>query len=279
MPSEVQDILMSSFGASINLEIAKKYNLDNNQLGLFINITNDLYLKVLKIDNLESRIISDLKMNAEQAHSFALDLAGLKLLVADDYFKGETLNYLVKNNADLTSYGRRAMEEKVAIEKEIKDMSESEEDSIENNLSKITDNKNQKTPEDKSTYQTTDIIDQARSLEYIDQEKKAAISLFKEDLLDTLNSPADFDEIIEDYNELLIDLLSDEDFKKELEAALYSNQEKISEHRINFEGREVDGTVSNWLKDFIKTNGSEFFSGVALAQYLSNSANIKKYKF
>jgi hypothetical protein len=275
LPSEVQDVLMSSFGASINLEISKKYNLDDSQANLFIDFTNDLYLKNLKIDNLEGKIISDLKLSADQAHSLALDIAGLKLLVADDYFKGEILNYLAKNNGDLTSYGQKVMEEKVAIEKEKKEELDLEEEPLNEGSDKEIKKSNEKSLENRANSRLDELNDQVRSLEFIEGEKKSAISLFRENLLDTLNSPADFEEVIQEYNESLIDLLHDVDFKKDLENALYSNQEQITESRIHLEGREVDGTVSNWLKDFIKTNGSEFFSGVALAQYLSNSANIK----
>lgn len=276
LPLNIQDILISPFGASINSEIIKKYNLNDIQAGLFMDFTNDLCLKTLKIENLETKILSDLKLPADQAHSLSLDIAGLKLLIADDYFKGEILNYLSKNNADLTGYGKKVMEEKVALEKEQAAYLDLEEKPAAKNL----DNKNGAEKILKNTKAATsskfiDIMDAVKDLEYEEKEKRAAVSLFKEDLLETLNAPADYEEIIEEYNEVLIELLRDDNFKKDLENSLYSNQEKISERKIILDGHDVEGTVSNWLKDFIKTNGSEFFSGVALAQYLSNSANIK----
>jgi|GEM_PF-1003078 len=273
LPSEVQDVLFSSFGALINREIAAKYNLDDKQQSLFIGFTNDLYLKTLKIDNLEAKLAGELKLAADKAHLLALDIAGLKLLIADDYFKGEILSYLSKNNADLTGYGRRVMEERIALEKERKLYSEEDEKPLKSALNTQATNKK---VENNPTSRFIDLDDPINAPADLEAEKKSAIELFKEALLDTLESPADFEEIIEDYNETLIELLKDENFKKDLEDALYSNQEKISENRINFEDREVDGTVANYLRDFIKTNGSEFFSGVVLAQYLSNSVNTKK---
>lgn len=268
LPSEIKDILLSSYGASLNAEIAKKYNLDAKQEGQFIDFICDLFLRIFKIDNLESKIITDLKLLPDKAHSLALDMAGLKLLLADDYFKGEILTYLSKNNGDLLSYGQKVIEEKVALENERKFYAEDIEKPLESAI--------RKKDEVKKESKYIDLDDPVNGLAYEEDEKKSAISLFKEDLLDTLNLPIDFKEIIEEYNESLIDLLRDINFKKDLENALYSNQEKISANKISLDNREVEATVANYLRDFIKTNGSEFFSGVVLAQYLSSSANLKK---
>ena len=269
---EIQDILSSSFGTAINTEIIAKYQLDSNQAGLFIDFINDLYLKVLKIDNLENRIISALKLNSDSAHSLTLDIAGLKLLVADDYFKGEILNFLSKNNGDLTGYGKRVMEEKAALEKEKAAYLEDEKP-LGPIVNKVVDNKVANKSKDNFLNLDDDSVSNFKEEE---EEKKAAVLLFKEDLIDVLEVPDDFKNVIADYNETLIDLLHDEEFKKNLENALYSNQEKIGENRISINDHEADETVANWLKDFIKINGSELFSGVVLAQYLSGAANTKK---
>jgi len=269
---EIQDILSSSFGASVNREIIIKYKLDSNQAGLFIDVINDIYLKVLKIDDLEKKLSSDLKLSPDSAHFLALDVAGLKLLVADDYFKGEILNYLSKNNGDLTGYGKRVMEERMALEKE-KAVYLEDEKPLGPIVNKVVNNKVANKPKDNFLNLDDDSIN---NLEQEEGEKKAAVLLFKEDSLNVLEVPDDFKNVIADYNETLIDLLHDEEFKKNLENALYSNQEKIGETRIFINDHETDGTVANWLKDFIKINGSELFSGVVLAQYLSGAANTKK---
>jgi hypothetical protein len=65
-------------------------------------------------------------------------------------------------------------------------------------------------------------------------------------------------------------------FRAELEAALYNNQEKITAARLTLENRELEPTIANWLKDFIKINGSEFFNEVVLAQYLGSSPNASR---
>ncbi len=54
------------------------------------------------------------------------------------------------------------------------------------------------------------------------------------------------------------------------------NQENITAGRIIFDDHEVAPTISNWLKDFIKINGSEMFDELKMAEYLSSSPNAKK---
>lgn len=64
--------------------------------------------------------------------------------------------------------------------------------------------------------------------------------------------------------------------QESLSNILLENQENITAGRIIFDDHEVAPTISNWLKDFIKINGSDMFDELALAQYLSSSANAKK---
>jgi len=55
-----------------------------------------------------------------------------------------------------------------------------------------------------------------------------------------------------------------------------ANQERLTNGHLELEGREVAPTIANWIKDFIKLNGSEMFDDLVLAQYLSTSPNAKK---
>ncbi len=58
--------------------------------------------------------------------------------------------------------------------------------------------------------------------------------------------------------------------------AFYNNQELISDKKIKIEDKEKPATVANFLKDFIKTHGSEIPNNLVLANYLNNSHNVKK---
>lgn len=84
------------------------------------------------------------------------------------------------------------------------------------------------------------------------------------------------DEEAAKFNQSVFSLLSkDGSFQEELSKILLNNQEKLINDRLTLEGREVPSTIANWLKDFIKTNGSEMFNELILVQYLGNSANAK----
>lgn len=63
------------------------------------------------------------------------------------------------------------------------------------------------------------------------------------------------------------------DFKKELEKALYKNQEKISESPIELKGERAEPTVANWIKLFIESEGSEMFDNMKLSSFISSDKN------
>lgn len=60
--------------------------------------------------------------------------------------------------------------------------------------------------------------------------------------------------------------------------SLYKNQELISKEKISIDGKQKNATVANFLKDFIKTHGSDMPDNLTLANYLNTSSNVKKLK-
>ncbi|MEI6529540.1 MAG: hypothetical protein WCN88_04050 [Candidatus Falkowbacteria bacterium] len=67
-----------------------------------------------------------------------------------------------------------------------------------------------------------------------------------------------------------------DDLEEKVINILYNNDEVLTREHLRLDNREVSPTISNWLKDFIKENGSEIFDELVLAQYLSTSQNTKK---
>lgn len=81
---------------------------------------------------------------------------------------------------------------------------------------------------------------------------------------------------IKDFNIALFQIFNeDEDLEDKVETLLYNNQEKLSNHQIILDGHPASPSIANWLKDFIKKYGSDLFDEVVLAEYLSQSPNIK----
>lgn len=84
---------------------------------------------------------------------------------------------------------------------------------------------------------------------------------------------------LQDFNIALFQAFNeDEDLEDRAEALLYNNQEKLSDHQIILDNHPASPSVANWLKDFIKKYGSDLFNEVALAEYLSQSPNVKSLK-
>lgn len=106
------------------------------------------------------------------------------------------------------------------------------------------------------------------------EEKKDSLALFQEDLAGLLDLREEF--LIMELNESLIDLIiEDEKFKRDLESALYNNQEKLTYKTFKLNGKPERPTVASWLKYFIRKNGSGIFDNLSLADFINNSENAK----
>lgn len=109
------------------------------------------------------------------------------------------------------------------------------------------------------------------------EEKEIAIDNFKNSLVIFLQAESEeVKNIIADYNLMLLKLLEDQKFKKDLENAIFANQEKLTGKDFVLEGKRQMPTIANWLKDFIKKNGSGAVDNLALSQYVAASENAKK---
>lgn len=84
---------------------------------------------------------------------------------------------------------------------------------------------------------------------------------------------------IKEFNIILFQVFNEDDLLEDkVENLLYNNQEKLSNHQIILDGHPASPSIANWLKDFIKKYGSNLFNEVTLAEYLSQSPNIKLLK-
>ena len=84
---------------------------------------------------------------------------------------------------------------------------------------------------------------------------------------------------LQDFNIIIFQAISaDDNLDDEMERLLYINQEKLSDHHIVLDGHPASPTIANWLKDFIKRYGTDIFNEVTLAEYLSESPNIKQIR-
>ncbi len=129
--------------------------------------------------------------------------------------------------------------------------------------------------EDKTVSLSEEEISRALSVDDIPAEQENLKKTFQNYFLDALFSDEALGYLI---NYRLIYTLGNSDlaFKNTLLRTVSSCQDKITEQGLKLEGREVEGTVANWLKDFLKYVGlRDRISAVKRAQYLAASDNVK----
>lgn len=106
------------------------------------------------------------------------------------------------------------------------------------------------------------------------KEREIVVGIFREKIVEELDN---IFIVIEEINSRIFYILArDLEFKKELENALYVNNEKLTSQKFILDNKPHSPSVANWLKDFIKKNGSGMFDNLVLTEYLINSDNAKK---
>ncbi len=71
-------------------------------------------------------------------------------------------------------------------------------------------------------------------------------------------------------------LKDDLEFQKKLVKVFYENEEVITRKIFLLDKRRVTPNISNWIKDFIKSQGSIMFDSITLIKYMTSSENVKK---
>lgn len=254
LPKDIQAILISTFGAQVNGEIIATFSLSEEQGESFIDLVNDVYLKQVEIYNLQEELSKRLRLNPKKTLELATEIAGKKLLIADDYFKGKVTDYLQGLKVNLSKYAPIVASELNAIEKEM-ELVEDVKDSPSFN----------------------DVLgDEVQDEDFVEESKKDTLELFKDDLGKILSLGPEYNEIITDYNDDLEEYLNDEDFARELEKIIITNSSVITRVKPIINDESKNATVANWLKDFISFHGSDNFNAIVLAEYLVNSQSAKR---
>ncbi|MCK5416189.1 hypothetical protein KAI92_02055 [Candidatus Parcubacteria bacterium] len=104
--------------------------------------------------------------------------------------------------------------------------------------------------------------------------KNIILGILNKDLINEINNP---NEILDEINfQILLVLTEDQSFVNKAEKELYQNQERLTNKKFSLEEKPKSPTVSNWLKDFIKQNGTVMFDNIVLMKYMTESENAKK---
>ncbi|MFH1233061.1 MAG: hypothetical protein V1649_00190 [Patescibacteria group bacterium] len=254
LPEDIQYVLCSELDYALNDEICKRHGINGNNVSKIIDIIVELIFKELKISDLIDRIKKDFSATDDKAKQLAITVVGKRLLVFNDYFNGEAKKFIESLGGDIALFQNDVKQQKEIINQEI--------------LSKKEEVKK---------------IEQPKKIKYVEideeEEKEIAIDLLNKNLVFFLNIAhgGSAQDIVVDYNGILIGLLAgDQNFKIALGKALFSNQEKLTYKKFILDKKPYPPNVANWLKDFIKKNGSGIFNSLVLTEYLTNSENAKK---
>ena len=240
LPAEVQFYFSQEISGRAILSVANEYKIEADQVyDLVFSVVNSNFDFISLRQELNM-----LNLAGTQIDGFLRDFIGRILMPISPYIKTEEIkNELVHSGAKPEDY-----------QKYIAEFFELIEDNNFKELEAVIDF-HEKTVDPK-------------------EEKNYALDLLANNLMEilTVDSPA----ATATLNGGLVYLLNnDSSFKNEAERILLSNEERLSSGHLSLEGREVAPSVANWLKDFIKVNGSEIFDELILAQYLSTSHNAK----
>ena len=254
LPEDLQYVLCSELDYALNDEICKRHGINGENVSKIIDIIVELIFKELKISDLINRIKKDFSATDNKAKQLAITVVGKRLLVFNNYFNGEAKKFIESLGKNVALFQNDVKQQEEIINQEI--------------LSRKEDIKK---------------IEPPKPIKYVEideeEEKQIAIDLLNKNLvifLDVAFNGSARDVII-DYNGILISLLAgDQNFKIALGKALFNNQEKLTYKKFILDKKACPPNIANWLKDFIKKNGSGIFNSLVLTEYLTNSENVKK---
>lgn len=258
LPKNIQDILLLNAGDKIEYYIYKKNNIIDNRYYLIADVLSKVYFKEISLEDLLDEIKKSFKIEDNVAKKLTLDLVGMRILPIKDYLKNEDFEYIIHSlGGDIKNYKKFIDFTKEAVEKELKG------DEIDVDEFLGINKKGEVFEEELGEVEFN-----------VKKEKEDSLKIFESSIKQLL---VDGDrDILENYNTTLLELmLEDRKFKKDLEISLYNNKEILTASKFRIDGKEDRPTISNWLKDFIKTKGTDIFTNFVISDYLTESDNAK----
>jgi hypothetical protein len=268
LPANVRDFLNSVAGTDLNLFICKQNGLVGDDIILNTDLVADLFFKDLELKDLVTRIKDDFDFDDVKARKLAADIAGIRLLVIDNWFNGGVSAYLKSLGVSPADYQKIVDDQKIAVRKE------KEEDAIEEAERQAEKAEREAALNEEAPIKKEEPITIEGDFKINwEVEKEEVLKTFKNGLADIISSGA----VQEEFNDVLIYLLADkgESFRAELERALLANNEVITFAKFAVGGRPAAAVISAWLKNFISEVGSGLFDNLTLTKFLTSSANCK----
>jgi hypothetical protein len=258
LPKDVSSILDSAWSAKVNLDILNRNELSLDKSPVLLDLISAIFVKEVFLEDLPEKLSNSLDINLDSASKIACDIAGMRLYNIEKWLGVNIDRYILSLGGNISSYKKYPEEEVESLAEEKKYFLEQTRSDADFFF----------IPKNKNPYNYEPEID-------IEKEKNDAPNVFKKHILDLIASHESTD-ITERYNDILVLALEDTGFRSELVSALQNNHEIISNVKLIIDDKEQNPTIGNWLKDFIKTNGSDVFDDLQVIEYLNLSKNSKK---
>ena len=281
-PKQIQSYLFSIKAAEINAQIFTVAGLEASAYLELSKIIAEIILKSLPVSVLEEKISSLVSWPQDKISSLAVEIAGARLLVCDNWLGGEVEKYLRSKSVDISRYAALVAEQQLAIAKEEdffrEQIEENAEESGSGSMEDVLDddfvNEIEDGADDENDDETNDEEKKEPSSNLdIPTEKKSLLTLLSEGVLGALQSEL---ENIERYNYLFVRVWSEDDaFRLEAQNSLFANQENISLAKIELDGRPKIATIAVLLKKFVKKYGLDA-NDLNIAEYVS-SPDLKDF--
>jgi hypothetical protein len=242
LSEEVNLYFSSSLNEKNNLEISKDYNIDIFSL-------NDLIINFF-ISNFDLNILSkeaeEKNINKNNLNKFICDFLGKLFLPIESFLSWDVKKEIEGRKGKIENYKKYIEEFNNLIEdKNVEELSELAENFLDN-------------------------FDEA-------EEERVVLNFLEKDLLSVL-SDNDISGSRRLNGSLVYLLINKKDLLNKFVRTFLNNQEQISSQRILLDGKEQDPTIANWIKHFVKENGSGIPGNITLAKYLTSSSDVLSLK-
>ncbi|PKM91086.1 hypothetical protein CVU82_03455 [Candidatus Falkowbacteria bacterium HGW-Falkowbacteria-1] len=237
LPEEVNIYFSSDINSKIIEELADKYNLE---LDLVHDILIDFFIFDFQIEKLYKNI-SDKIINKNDSNNFVCDFLGKLFLPVGPFIDFKVEEEIKKYKGQVDVY-----------KKYIDDFNDLIDDENFDNLG--------------------DFLEGFENDFDENEEERMSAYFLEKNLVEILenNDPSASQKV---NGSLLYLLINKSDSLSKFTRAFLINQEKLTKNLLIIEGKKEDPTIANWVKSFVKENGSDLFNNIILAKYLTSSIN------
>lgn len=266
LPKNIKGYLTSLVSTNTNVEITSSFNVPSDRIVKIINLQSKFFVKEIPIADFPKMLKEASGLDEQKSKELALQFAGRKFLMVDDYFNGEASKLVISLGGKPDDFKADLEKQKADLKKEQAEIATEEKESKNKTEETSVDNSYVKKEAPKDVTPVSP-----------EEEKHSIMNLFEEELLSILEIKKDDDiDLIQDLDrEILEFLLNDEKFKASLETAISNNKQPLSSNQLIIDSQKAEPIAANWLRDLMKNNKGNDFN-LALTDYLTQSDNFRK---